>query len=154
MKAGIFELAALAAKAIRNGRLERVEATTEARPRVKVVAMDDCPVCHKRHAMGLGAPRCTDLKPVATISRGNPAYPFVYENPAFKEDNSAWRFPKVAMALLLGCTAFFSGCASSHFYVSGINIGAGETASDGKEVTAGIVISPNPYAYKAIVPLK
>ena len=67
------------------------------------------------------------------------------------DSTTGWREPKIALlALLLGCLSF-AGCA--HYYVSGVTVGAGESASDGKEVTAGLTISPNPYSYKAVLPL-
>jgi len=132
MRPDVFGVAARAWPAIQ--KLGRFVATKDAKPRVWIAAtMEDCPICHKRHVLALGEPRCIAPLPVSVADK---------------------IFGKaVAIGLLAFCLGF-SGCASSHFYVSGINIGAGETASDGKEVTAGIVISPNPYAYKAIVPLK
>ena len=57
--------------------------------------------------------------------------------------------PLLLAALLL---TGFAGCtATSPYYVSGVTVGIGQNG-DGKEVTAGIQIAPNPYDHKAVVP--
>ena len=128
MKASIYYLAAEALAALRRKA-----------PRAKVAVVSlDCEICGRTHRMGLGAPRCTAPAPVVAVSRENPAY-----EPIFGK--------ALAAALLCGCLSV-SGCASSHFYLSGVTLGAGETG-DGKEITAGLQFAPNPYAYKSVVPL-
>ena len=74
--------------------------------------------------MGLGEPRCTAPTPTASLA--------------------------LAAALVLGCLSF-SGCA--HYYVSGVTLGA-QVTDTSKDGTIGIEISPNPYSYKAVVPLQ
>lgn len=119
MTENVYEVAAKAKNALRRmtPRLERVR-----------VVSAKCEICGKTHRMGLGEPRCSEVA---------------------KREREAERaiFDKaLALAALLACLGF-SGCAGSHYYVSGVTVGAGETGGDGKEITAGLTIAPNPYTY-------
>ncbi len=141
MKPGIFQLASLASAALRRAQLNdrKVEALEERKNAgpVRVVSAH-CEICGKTHRMGLGEPHCT--APV-NLSHGDTETQS--ERPIFGR--------VLAMALLVLCMGL-SGC--SRFYVSGVTVGAG-TTGDGKEITAGLTIAPNPYRYdaKQVLPL-
>lgn len=94
-----------------------------------------CEICGKTHKLALGPARCTGPGPAL---------------PSAAAQVSKAIFGKaLAAALLLGCMAV-SGCA--HFYVSGV-YAKPEITDTSKDMTVGITISPNPYSYKAVIPL-
>lgn len=130
MKQTIHDLAAQAAGALRALTASLSPKPREAQAPVCVVR-GRCRVCGRIHRMGLGAPRCTAplLGPIADPK------PFFF-----------------AAAVAVGCLAI-SGCANSPFYVSGVYAKA-EMTDTSKDGTVGIEISPNPYAYKASVPVQ
>jgi len=148
MKATLLELAYEAREAI-----ERAGLICLRKPRreeVRVVR-GICKVCGKEHKLGLGQPRCTAPKAIVSISQGNPAHAFVFDQKG-GFSGTGWTASTLGAVLLLLCLAG-SGCTGrSHYYFSGAYVGV-EQVADGKEVLAGITITPNPYAYKAVKPI-
>lgn len=149
MKATLLDLAYEAREAI-----DRVGLICLRKPRreeVRVVR-GICKVCGKEHKLGLGQPRCTAPKAVVSISQGNPAHAFVFDQRS-GFGKSGWTTPTLSVVLLALCLAVTGCTGRSHYYFSGAYVGV-EQVADGKEVLAGVTITPNPYAYKAVVPVQ